>query len=152
MGFDVGMVVTGKVTGIKKFGAFISLEAGKSGLVHISEVANSYVEDITAHLEEGQEVKVKIIGIDESGRINLSIKKAEEPTERAAPTPRAPRPPAQTNQARSGRPFSGQATPVPKGPVTFEDQLKQFMQESSSKMSGLEMYSAKKSTRRKSKG
>jgi len=147
MGFDVGMIVTGKVTGIKKFGAFVTLEDKRSGLVHISEVANTYVEDITAHLEEGQEVKVKIIGIDDSGRINLSIKKAEEPAERPAPAPRAPRP--QTGH-RDRRPF-GQ-TAAPKEPATFEDQLKQFMQESSNKMSGLEMYSAKKSTRRKSKG
>ena len=152
MGFDVGMIVTGKVSGIKKFGAFVTLEDKRSGLVHISEVANSYVEDISAHLEEGQEVKVKIIGIDETGRINLSIKKAQEPVERATPAPRTPRPPAQASQARGGRPFSGQAAPTPKGSVTFEDQLKQFMQESSSKMSGMEMYSAKKSTRRKSKG
>jgi len=151
MGFDVGMIVTGKVSGIKKFGAFVTLEDKRSGLVHISEVANSYVEDITAHLEEGQEVKVKIIGIDETGRINLSIKKAQEPAERATPAPRAPRPQA-ASQVRDRGSFRQQAAPAPKGPVTFEDQLKQFMQESSSKMSGLEMYSAKKSTRRKSKG
>lgn len=152
MGVDVGMIVTGKVTGIKKFGAFVTLEDKRSGLVHISEVANTYVEDITAHLEEGQEVKVKIIGIDESGRINLSIKKAEESAERTAPAPRTPRP--QTSQSRpprDRRPSFAQ-TAVPKEPATFEDQLKQFMQESSSKMSGMEMYSAKKSTRRKSKG
>jgi len=151
MGFDVGMIVTGKVTGIKKFGAFVTLEDKRSGLVHISEVANTYVEDITAHLEEGQEVKVKIIGIDESGRINLSIKKAEEPTERPVSAPRASRPQAsQSRQHRGGSSF-GQ-TAAPKEPATFEDQLKQFMQDSSSKMSGLEMYSAKKSTRRKTKG
>lgn len=148
MDLDVGMIVTGKVTGIKKFGAFVTLEDKRSGLVHISEVANTYVEDITAHLEEGQEVKVKIIGIDESGRINLSIKKAEEPTPREAPAPRPPRP--QVSKSRDRRPVGQVAAPT--GPVTFEDQLKQFMQESSSKMSGLEMYSAKKSTRRKSKG
>ena len=147
MGFDVGMIVTGKVSGIKKFGAFVTLEDKRSGLVHISEVANTYVEDITTHLAEGQEVKVKIIGIDETGRINLSIKKAEEPIERETPPPR-PRP--QTSQPRGGKAF-GQNAP-PKEPATFEDQLKQFMQDSNSKMSGLEMYSAKRSTRRKSKG
>jgi len=148
MGFDVGMIVTGKVTGIKKFGAFVTLEAGKSGLVHISEVANTYVEDISVHLEEGQEVKVKIIGIDATGRINLSIKKAEEP-ERATPAPRPSRPPM--NNARGhGRP-SFQQNKAPAAPVTFEDQLKQFMQDSNTKMSGLEQYSAKRS-RRKAKG
>jgi len=146
MGFDVGMIVTGKVSGIKKFGAFVTLEDKRSGLVHISEVANTYVEDITAHLVEGQEVKVKVIGIDETGRINLSIKKAEAPVEREMP----PRPRPQASQPRGGKAFGQNA--APKEPATFEDQLKQFMQDSNSKMSGLEMYSAKRSTRRKSKG
>jgi len=149
MGFDVGMIVTGKVTGIKKFGAFVTLEDKRSGLVHISEIANSYVEDISAHLEEGQEVKVKIIGIDETGRINLSIKKAEAPSDERPPEPRPVRRPV-SSAPQGGRSFH-QAS-APKAPPTFEDQLKQFMQESNSKISGLEMYSAKKSSRRKSKG
>jgi len=147
MGFDVGMIVTGKVTGIKKFGAFVTLEDRRSGLVHISEVANTYVEDISVHLQEGQEVKVKIIGIDENGRINLSIKKAEAP----APRAESPRPPRQNAPPPSRAPRVPSQSTTPKGPATFEDQLKQFMQESNNKMSGLEMYSAKKS-RRKSKG
>jgi len=147
MGFDVGMIVVGKVTGIKKFGAFVTLEDKRSGLVHISEVANTYVEDISTHLQEGQEVKVKIIGIDETGRINLSIKKAEEP-ERAAP---APRPARQSGGSPAQSPRTSGHSTTPKGPATFEDQLKQFMQDSNTKMSGLEMYTAKRS-RRKSKG
>jgi len=134
MGLDVGMVVTGKVTGIKKFGAFVTLEDKRSGLVHISEIASTYVDDVSAHLQEGQEVQVKIIGIDQTGRINLSIKKALEPEPVAA----RPRPPRQ------------QPTPPPqeRGPATFEDRLKQFMQESNSRMSGLEMYAGKKKSRR----
>jgi len=137
MGLDVGMVVTGKVTGIKKFGAFVTLEDKRSGLVHISEIASTYVDDVSAHLSEGQEVQVKVIGIDETGRINLSIKKAEE---RPSPPPRsAPqRPPQRSN------------TPPP--PATFEDRLKQFMQESNTKMSGCEMYAVRRSSRRKTKG
>jgi len=136
MGFDVGMVVTGKVTGIKKFGAFVTLEDKRSGLVHISEIASTYVEDIATHLSEGQEVKVKIIGIDETGRINLSIKKAEAP-EQTAPVSRPSRTPHQHR------------APQPTGPASFEDRLKQFMQESNTKMSGLEMYAGKKKSRRK---
>ena len=79
MDLVVGAVVDGKVTGIMKFGAFVSLPGGKSGLVHISEIAYSYVSEVSDFLKEGQEVKVKIIGVDENGRINLSIKKAQEP-------------------------------------------------------------------------
>ena len=82
MEFGVGSVLEGKVTGITKFGAFVSLPEGKSGLVHISEIAYTYVNDVKDHLQEGQEVKVKVIGIDENGRINLSIKKAMDPPPR----------------------------------------------------------------------
>ena len=136
MGLDVGMVVTGKVTGIKKFGAFVTLEDKRSGLVHISEIASTYVDDVSAHLSEGQEVQVNVIGIDETGRINLSIKKALEPErpERPAPPPRSS--------------FRQQSAPQEKGPASFEDRLKQFMQESNNKISGLEMYAGKKKNRR----
>ena len=71
MDLGIGTVLEGKVTGITKYGAFVSLPEGKSGMVHISEIAHVYVNDIRQHLNEGQLVKVKIIGIDESGRINL---------------------------------------------------------------------------------
>ena len=84
MEFGVGSILDGKVTGITKFGAFVALPEGKSGLVHISEIAYSYVNQVSDHLKEGQEVKVKVIGIDENGRINLSIKKAMDPPPRPA--------------------------------------------------------------------
>ena len=71
----VGTVVKGKVTGITNFGAFIEVE-GKTGLVHISEVADSYVKDIKEHLKEQDKVKVKVISIDDNGKISLSIKQA----------------------------------------------------------------------------
>ncbi len=77
MDLAVGAIVEGKVTGITKFGAFVALPEGKSGMVHISEVAASFVSDIKDFLQEGQQVKVKIINIDQAGRINLSIKKAQ---------------------------------------------------------------------------
>ncbi len=76
MQLEVGTVLEGKVTGILKFGAFVDLGNGKSGMVHISEVANTYVNDINEHLKEGQIVKVKIVSIAEDGKIALSIKKA----------------------------------------------------------------------------
>ena len=78
MPVEAGKIVEGKVTGITNFGAFVQLEEGKTGLVHISEVAVGYVKDIKKYLKENQIVKVKIISIDEKGRINLSIKKALE--------------------------------------------------------------------------
>ncbi len=70
-------IVEGKVTGILKFGAFVDLGEGKSGMVHISEVSNTYVDDINNFLKVGQTVKVKVLSISEDGKIALSIKKAE---------------------------------------------------------------------------
>ena len=91
MEFGVGSILDGKVTGITKFGAFVALPEGKSGLVHISEIAYSYVNEVSEHLKEGQEVKVKVIGIDQANRINLSIKQVPLRARRVPrPADRAP--------------------------------------------------------------
>lgn len=79
MQLEQGSILEGKVTGILKFGAFVDLGNGKSGMVHISEVSNTFVNDINEHLKVGQTVKVKVISIGENGKIALSIKKAEPP-------------------------------------------------------------------------
>ncbi|HLQ74102.1 MAG TPA: S1 domain-containing RNA-binding protein [Bacillota bacterium] len=78
MSIEVGSKVKGKVTGITNFGAFVELEQKKTGLVHISEVADSYVKDINEHLTVGEEVLVKIINVEKDGKIGLSIKKAQD--------------------------------------------------------------------------
>ncbi|MBQ2347208.1 MAG: S1 RNA-binding domain-containing protein [Clostridia bacterium] len=78
MQIEVGSILEGKVTGIVKFGAFVDLPEGKSGMVHISEISNTYVENVTDFLAEGQTVKVKVLAINENGKISLSIKKACE--------------------------------------------------------------------------
>lgn len=75
MPLEVGAVVEGKVTGITHFGAFVELQPGVTGLVHISEVADAYVRDIKDYLKENEQVKVKIINIDK-GKIGLSIRQA----------------------------------------------------------------------------
>jgi len=131
MDFDVGAILAGKITGITKFGAFVTLAPGKSGLVHISEITSSYVSDIRDHLAEGQEVMVKVIGVDQSGRMNLSIKAA---TSAPAEEPRRKPPPRSAETASE---------------PTFEDKLKRFMQDSDSKISGLKQYSDKKGVRRR---
>lgn len=76
---EVGKIIEGKVSGITNFGAFIQLPDGKTGLVHISEVAEAYVKDIKEHLKENQVVKVKVLSEDHKGKLSLSIKKAQEP-------------------------------------------------------------------------
>ena len=141
MEFGVGSVLEGKVTGITKFGAFVSLPEGKSGLVHISEIAYSYVNDVKDHLKEGQEVKVKVIGIDENGRINLSIKKAMDPPPRPAGQGR----PMGRPGGHNGGGFRGK--PAPAEPASFEDRLKQFLAASDSKLSELRQ-SERRSSRR----
>src|SRR5690625_2267985 len=78
MSIEVGSKVQGKVTGITNFGAFVELEKGTTGLVHISEVADNYVKDINDHLSVGEEVEVKVINVEKDGKIGLSIKKAKE--------------------------------------------------------------------------
>lgn len=82
MSIEVGSKLRGKVTGITNFGAFVDLGEGKTGLVHISEVADSYVKDINEHLSVGEEVQVKVINVEDDGKIGLSIKKAKERPQR----------------------------------------------------------------------
>ena len=147
MDLEVGSIVTGKVTGITKFGAFVSVAPGRSGLVHISEIANTYVNDVHDHLTEGQEVTVKVIGIDQSGRINLSIK-AALPQEKRAERQEKPqtqfRP--QYQQPRQEKPQQPASEP------SFEDKLKRFMQDSDSKMAGVRQYADRKTSRRRNGG
>ena len=132
MELEVGAVCNGKVTSITKYGAFVALDEGKSGMVHISEISHTYVNDINEHLQVGREVKVKVIGIDENGRISLSIRKAEPKPER--PQQRfAPKAPA----------------PKPQVEMSFEDKLKQFMQDSDSKISGIKQYSERRTNTRR---
>ena len=78
MQLEIGKIYNGKVKGITQYGAFVDIEGGGTGMVHISEIANTYVSDIHEHLSEDQEVKVKVIGINEAGKVSLSIKKASE--------------------------------------------------------------------------
>ena len=91
MQLEVGSILEGRVTGITKFGAFIELPGGKTGMVHISEVASSYVKEISDYLSMNQMVKVKIIGITPEGKVSLSIKQAApaSPTQDRQPAPRA---------------------------------------------------------------
>ena len=111
MSLEVGSVLEGVVTGLTHFGAFIELPNGKTGLVHISEVADAYVRDIKDYLKENDRVKVKVLAYDEKGKIGLSIKQAN-PGSR----PREDR-----------RRFN----------LSFEDKLARFMKESDEKLSDL---------------
>jgi len=150
MDLEVGAILEGKVTGITKFGAFVTFPSGKSGLVHISEIAYPYVQNVSDHLTEGQTVKVKVIGIDENGRINLSIKKA---TEQQRPEVRASHAPARSKQAvRPAHAWASSSQTEAAAPVqdvSFEDKLRRFLQDSDSKMAGIKLYSDRRSGSRR---
>ena len=147
MELTVGAILEGKVKSITNFGAFVALPDNKTGMVHISEVANAYVSDIRQHLTEGQEVKVMVIAVD-GGKINLSIKRLEAKPQRE----NAPRQggnfragaPRRENAPQQNRPARPAPTPPP-APKTadqlFEEKLKQFMTESDSKISSIRQYS-----------
>ena len=128
MAFQVGDIVEGKVTGIKPFGAFVSLPEGKNGLVHISEVSYEYVQDLTAVLSDGQTVKVKILSIAPDGKIALSIKRTQ-PAQQGAPQQRA---------KREAPPRVWQPKPSqPQGNLSFEDMMARYKSQSEEKIADL---------------
>lgn len=142
---QVGSILEGKVTSIMKFGAFVALEGGGSGLVHISEIANTFVEDVHDHLQTGQAVKVLVLSA-ENGRVNLSIKKALPQQERRAPRPPrpapgpqgGPRPAAASGSVPPQSQGRGRPEPLPpSGDQAFEDKLKRFLSSSEGKMADL---------------
>jgi len=114
MSIEVGSKVQGKVTGITNFGAFVELKQGKTGLVHISEVADSYVKDINDHLSVGEEIEVKVINVEQDGKIGLSIKKAKDKPVRQ----------------RSSR----------KPPENFESKMNQFLKDSEDRLASLKKH------------
>ncbi|MBQ7416196.1 MAG: S1 RNA-binding domain-containing protein [Oscillospiraceae bacterium] len=148
MELTVGAILEGKVKTITNFGAFVALPENKTGMVHISEVANAYVSDIRQHLTEGQDVKVMVIGL-ENGKVNLSIKRLEPKPQRE----NAPRNNFRGNHQGQSQNSSRPAPVQPAAPKTadqlFEEKLKAFMTESDSKLSSLKQYSEHRPRRRR---
>ena len=150
MELKAGTVLEGKVTGITKFGAFVALPEGKSGLVHISEVADTFVNDINEFLKVGQELKVRVVSIAEDGKIRLSARNTSGEA-RPAAQPRPMRPAASAARPAASAPRSDsagqQVVKEDSGNREFEDKLKQFMQASNSKMSGNRLFEQQKKSR-----
>lgn len=141
MQIEEGAIVGGKITGLTDFGAFVELEGGKTGMIHISEVASNYVKDIREHLTVGQEVKTKVISISPDGKISLSIRKLnEQPREQRPQRPQKPRgerrPPVWNGQ-KSNAPAEGEKQ-------SFEDMMARFKQISDEKMTDLKRASDSK--------
>lgn len=129
MAIEVGSKVTGKVSGITNFGAFVDLGDNKTGLVHISEVSDRYIKDIHEELQMGQEVLVKVLTIGNDGKIGLSIRKAQEKAmEPAAAAPREARRPSsgyQNNRKPAGK------------KEDFDSLMSSFLKDSEDRLSSL---------------
>lgn len=134
MQLEVGNNVTGKITGITNFGAFVQLEGGKVGLIHISEIALNYVKDINDHVKVGDEVKVKVVGIT-NGKISLSVKKVLE----------------EEKKNRSSRPADVEMfTQRQDEDLSFEEKMSRFKQDSDDKMLTLKRnFESKRGSNRK---
>lgn len=142
MQIEEGAIVSGKVTGLTDFGAFVELEGGKTGMIHISEVASNYVKDIREHLSVGQEVKTKVISVSPDGKISLSVRKlAEPPKEQQQPRPQKPR-----GERRAPQVWNGQKSNAPAEgeKQSFEDMMARFKQISDEKMTDLKRASDSK--------
>ena len=146
MQLEIGKIYEGKVKGITQYGAFVDIDGGGTGMVHISEIANTFVSEIRDHLTEGQDVKVKVIGINEAGKVSLSIKKAsengDEPQEKKRPAP---------NRERKSKPIVWEPKKtVPQSEMTFEDMMSHFKQSSEERIGDLKRSTDRKNgTRRK---
>ena len=132
MAIEVGSIVEGIVTGITNFGAFVELPEGKTGLIHISEVADVYVNDVHDFLRERDTVKVKVLTVDDRGKIGLSIKALQDKpavSAQAAATPaRPPRHPRDLRRTAASRQM---------GSPSFEDKLSRFLKDSDERLTDL---------------
>ena len=123
------MILEGKVTGVTNFGAFVELPGGRTGMVHISEVAPTFVKEIRDYVSENQTVKVKILNIGQDGKISLSMKRALPAPPRSSGS--GPR------QQRPGRPGNYEWQSRRNEGGTFEEMMSRFKQTSDEKMSDL---------------
>ncbi|MCM3694225.1 S1 domain-containing RNA-binding protein [Neobacillus niacini] len=138
MSIEVGSKLQGKVTGITKFGAFVELPDGSTGLVHISEVADSYVKDINDHLKVGDQVEVKVMNVEKDGKIGLSIKKAID-------KPEAPQRSRSHSSSHSQRPRQNKSNDRNAPKVeTFESKMAKFLKDSEDRLTSLKRHTESK--------
>lgn len=141
MSVEIGSKVQGKVTGITNFGAFVELPDGSTGLVHISEVADSYVKDVNDHLKIGDQVEVKVISMKD-GKTSLSIKKAvDKPEGQSSSYSQRPSRPGGRGDNRS-KDFRSKGNFKPK--ESFEDKMAKFLKTSEENLSTLKRNSTAK--------
>ncbi len=155
MSLSAGAIVNGKITGITNFGAFVETEDGSRGMIHISEISRSYVEDIKSILKVGQAVTVKVISVSDDGKVALSMKQLEKSDEVKKPAPnRKQRPKEAPKQRKKYEPappvtspgdFEWQSSSVG---GSFEDMMSKFKRTSEDKMSDLKRGESRGYSRR----
>lgn len=133
MSLEVGNKVEGKITGLAKFGAFIDLGNNKTGLVHISEVSDKFVEDINDELKVGQVVTVQILSIDDNGKIALSMRNREKEAEEKKEQPK-PEYKKETSNRRPSKPFNKKQS---NNSQDFDSLMNDFLKESETRLSSL---------------
>jgi S1 RNA binding domain protein len=138
MSIEVGSKLQGKVTGITKFGAFVELPEGSTGLVHISEVADNYVKDINDHLKVGDVVEVKVINVEKDGKIGLSIKKTKDRVEQKPQSHSHSN--SYSQRTRQGRPNDHRGNKV----ENFESKMARFLKDSEDRLSSLKRHTESK--------
>ncbi|MGN1481762.1 S1 RNA-binding domain-containing protein [Porcipelethomonas sp.] len=142
MQLEIGKVYNGKVKGIAQYGAFVEIEGAGTGMVHISEIANTFVKDVKDYLTENQEVKVKVLSISEDGKIGLSIKKASEnPGDQLKAAKRPERKPNVWEPKKK----------PPMSELGFEEMLTRFKQNSEEKICALKRNTERKNGSRRGK-
>lgn len=153
MSAEEGQILTGKITGITKFGAFVDLPEGETGMVHISEVSDAFVKEISDFVKVGDEIQVKVISVGADKKISLSIKQASPDYQKAKPR-REFKPKrfdnSQKADASAGSPGSYVWTPK-KDDLSFEEMMNKFKQSSEEKMSDLKKVMDVKRQNRRSR-
>lgn len=127
MAVSVGEIVEGTVTGITNFGAFVKLPGGNSGLVHISEISNDYVEKVSDYLKKDEKVKVKVLSITKEGKISLSVRQAKPKTSK----------PVEIDWSKEEDTQKG---------LSFEDKLSKFLKDSNDKMDQVKTRDSRRSS------
>jgi len=135
MAVQVGSIIEGKVTAIKPFGMFVAINETQQGLVHISQVANGFVKDINEHFSVGDEVKVKVLSIDDAGKISLSVRAALPAPERE-----------NRDERRGGGNRGGDRGGYAKrdNAASFEDKLKKWLKHSEENLATINKKQAKR--------
>lgn len=134
MSIDIGSTVDGTIIKLAEYGAIVRLQDGKTGLIHISEIADTFVRDVKDYFKEHDRVKVKVLSLNSKGRYELSTKHVEQPVPEVAVTVQRPRPAPQVIEPVNLGPDSMRSWEKHQGGTSFEDQMSRFLKDSQERL------------------